>query len=317
MARLTVLSSQELESIIDRYPVGKLLSSTPMDGGLANSSVYIAAETGSYILSVCDEKEIADIVRLCSVLEELEKHDFPTTRVVRTRTGDSYLVHREKPLYLKRYIDGAVIDELSDRQLFQVGEALARLHEIPPHPSLQDRFSYGTHCFEELENVASAGAFYRWLSSCRTLIDAACMKTLPRGFVHGDLFADNMLFIDDKLAALLDFEEACCYYKIFDIGMTAVGCCAPAGLFSAAKTAALVAGYQSIRRLQPEERSSLQAHAAYGAAATAFWRFRQDNIRNPNPAMKNHYQAMKDLADQVLAIAPERFINSIFDLQER
>lgn len=316
MARLTVLSSEELEAIISRYSVGRVIRSAAMDGGLANSSAKIITETGAYVLSVCDEKEIEDIARLCSVLEYLQKHDFSTTRIVKTRTGESYIDYENKPVYLKHYIDGEVIEVLDDNQLLEVGKSLAQLHEIPPHPSLRDHFSYGAQCFDELSSVSAADPFYRWLCDCRKGIEAACSETLPRGFVHGDLFSDNMLFADNRLKALLDFEEACCYYKIFDIGMTAIGCCAPAGRFSAAQTAVLVRGYQSVRRLQPEECSSVQAHLVYGAAATAFWRYRQYNIRNPDLAMKNHYQAMKDLADQVLAVDAERFIETIFDLQE-
>ena len=121
-----------------------------------------------------------------------------------------------------------------------------------------------------------------------------------------------MLFLDGRLAALLDFEEACRYYKIFDIGMSLVGCCRLGDSFSPALAASLLAGYQSVRPLEALERQLLQTHVEYGAAATSFWRYRQYHIRYPDQQMKDHYRAMSGLAQQVGAIPPNRFTAAIF-----
>ncbi|MGI9537460.1 MAG: phosphotransferase, partial [Desulfocapsaceae bacterium] len=160
--------------------------------------------------------------------------------------------------------------------------------------------------------MVSAESYYQWLSTCRKRVEDARTEALPRGFVHGDLFFDNMVFADGTLAALLDFEEACHYYRIFDIGMTAVGCCAPGGALSLEMTAALLDGYQSIRKLEPDERRLLQLHVEYSAAATSFWRYRQYNIRNPDPGMKDHYRAMMEIAIQVSALDADLFVDRVF-----
>jgi len=312
MAQFTVLTRQEIEHILERYNLARLISFTALDGGLANSSVKIETECGRYVLSVCDEKEMDEISRLCSVLLYLEKHDFPTTRVVVTRDGESCIGYQGKPVYLKHYIDGGVVKQLGTHQLFEIGAALAGLHEIPPCPGLLERFSYGIECFDELEGRASAESYYQWLTTCRKRVEEARTEALPKGFVHGDLFFDNIVFADGSLAALLDFEEACHYYRIFDIGMTAVGCCAPGGTLSLEMTAALVDGYQSIRKLEAAERRLLQLHVEYGAAATSFWRYRQYNIRNPDPGMQDHYRAMMEIAVGVRAIDAGQFVVRVF-----
>lgn len=312
MAKFTVLTSRKIENILERYPLGRLLSFSALDGGLANSSVKIKTECGRYILSVCDEKKMDEISRLCSLLNYLEKHHFPTTRVVAARDGEHCIDFQGKPLYIKHFIDGEVVRQLTDHQLFEVGATLAGLHEIPPYPGLPERFSYGIECFDELKDSASAESYYQWLSTCRKRVEEARTEALPKGFVHGDLFFDNMVFADGSLAALLDFEEACHYYRIFDIGMTAVGCCAPGGTLSLEMTAALLDGYQSIRKLETAERRLLQLYVEYGATATSFWRFRQYNIKNPDEGMKNHYRAMMEIAIRAGAIDADLFVDRVF-----
>lgn len=312
MAYYTVLHKEEIASILEHYAIGGLRASDPLAGGLANSSTKIETESGLYVLSVCDEKDMAEISRLCTVLQCLAEHEFPTTRVIAAKDGAPFIEYQAKPLYLKRFINGQVISVLEAEQLFQVGQALARLHEIPPPAELPGHFSYGIECFDELSRDSEAASYYQWLSSCSERIKAVCTTELPRGFVHGDLFFDNLLFEDGTLVALLDFEEACNYYRVFDIGMAAVGCCAPNGTFSLALTGALVEGYQSLRPLEPAEREAFQVQVEYGAVATSFWRYRQYNVRNPDREMQDHYKAMQDLALQVKAIDPDLFSGTLF-----
>lgn len=312
MATFTVLTSELVEQIISNYPVGTLREFHPLEGGLANSSIKVVTETGTYVLSVCDEKDFSEISRLCSILNYLDKADFPTTKVIATHDGKFHLTHDGKPVYVKQYIDGGVISPLDKQHVFQVGASLARLHAISPHIELLSHFSYGVESFAELEGVPDDNDYTKWLFECREQIVRGCSNALPRGFIHGDLFFDNMLFVDGRLAAVLDFEEACEYYLIFDIGMAAIGCCVVGGQFSLDLTASLVAGYQTVRMLEPVERELLQRHVEYGAVATSFWRYRQYNVRNPDPKMKDHYRAMYDLACQVAAIDAEQFVEALF-----
>jgi len=311
MATLTVLTKELVARIISNYPVGDVRAFHPLDGGLANSSMRVLTDTGTYVLSVCDEKNFDDIGMLCSILSYLEEKQFPTTRVIAAKSGAPCLEHDGKPVYLKRYIEGEVVNPLNPEQAGEVGTALARLHAIVPHASLPNRFSYGVETFAELEEQAADHDFFSWLFQQRPQILDACPDTLPRGFLHGDLFYDNMLFADGSLKAVLDFEEACAYYFVFDIGMTAIGCCVVDGRLSLELTAAMVAGYQQERTLEPVERTLLQRHVGYSAAATAFWRYRQYNVRNPDPAMKDHYRPMYDLARQVLGIDAGVFVKAV------
>lgn len=312
MATYTVLTRELVEQIIGNYPVGTVTEFYPLDGGLANSSMKVVTETGTYVLSVCDEKDFSEVDRLCSILHYLDEQDFPTTKVIASNDGALHLVYNDKPVYLKKFIEGEVISPLDAEKTGEVGAALAWLHAIPSHPGLLDHFSYGKESFEELRGVTSDNEYLTWLFKRQQQIVAGCSDALPTGFIHGDLFYDNMLFTDNRLGAILDFEEACNYYLVFDIGMAAIGCCMIDGKFSLELTASLVAGYQRVRQLEPIERKFLQCHVEYGAVATSFWRYRQYNVRNPDPEMQDHYRVMQDCARQVAAIDPVLFVETVF-----
>jgi homoserine kinase type II len=310
MAHYTLLDKTTLETILENYPIGTPQDVTPLDGGQANSSTIFSTDSGSYVISVCDEKSFDELNLLTLTLEHLAKHGIPTTRLIRTKDDSTFVEHAGKPVYVKEFIEGTVPDSLTPEMVYQIGVALAQLHAVPPQHYLPSSFSYGIESFSEI--ISKKGTFPGWLGE-RTQYLAKCINPdLPKGLIHGDLFFDNTVFQGEKLAALLDFEEVCNYFLIFDLGMCAAGCCCPSSELSLSLTASLATGYQSVRPLSELEKELFKLHIEYGAVATAFWRYRQYNVRFPDIGKNNAHEEMRNLADQVGSLSHEDFIRQAF-----
>lgn len=311
MATYTVLRSQNISSLLKSYDLGRLLDFQVMDGGQANSSAIISTDQGKYVLSVCDEKSENEVKLLTSTLEHLNSHGFRTSRLIKTKKAADYIDYRGKPVFIKEYIKGEVETPLSPEMLFQVGRELAKLHRLPIPSNLPEQFSYGIEKFGEV--TSRDDEYPVWLRDKTRQLQRCLNNDLPRGFVHGDLFYDNILFSRGNLTALLDFEEACHYFLLFDLGMCGAGSCSTDEKLSMNSTYSLVAGYQSIRQLEKLEKELLQLHIIYGAVATSFWRFRQYNIIHPNIGKSDGYAEMMNLANHVASIPETDFYKKIFE----
>lgn len=90
--------------------------------------------------------------------------------------------------------------------------------------------------------------------------------------------------------------------------MCAVGCCSRDSKLDMERTAALIRGYQKLRKFTEKERSSLRIFIIYAATSASFWRYRQFNIIRPDPEKKDHYLEMSRLADSL-----ESMEESVFD----
>ena len=94
--------------------------------------------------------------------------------------------------------------------------------------------------------------------------------SLPRGTIHADLFPDNVFFSGDTFAGVIDFYFSCTDALAYDVAI-----CLNAwafndmGQYDLEKGAALLSGYQSVRRLEPEELDALPT-LARGAAIRFF-----------------------------------------------
>ena len=71
--------------------------------------------------------------------------------------------------------------------------------------------------------------------------------------IHGDLFADNVLFRGEKLTAVLDFEAACRGKFIFDLATAVNALCFVDSQYSLDRFRLLLHGYESVRTLSLAE----------------------------------------------------------------
>jgi homoserine kinase type II len=93
---------------------------------------------------------------------------------------------------------------------------------------------------------------------------------LPSGVIHADFFPDNVFFVRGRFAAAIDFYFACNDALAYDVAVCLVSWCFdPDGRFKPDHARALLAGYETVRPLQPAERAQL-GMLAMGAAMRFF-----------------------------------------------
>lgn len=310
MAEYTSLTSEELSALIGRFGLPEFVSCEPLKGGRANSSFLVDSGTERFVLTVCDAKTAEETQRAVRLLELMGNAGLRVPRPGRPTDGSGLVTHQGRPVLLKSYFAGVVQRELSHSHLSEVGASLARLHQIPPPADLDSRFSYGLEFFEEVVGWSRSGGFGEWLKLKREHLQPWSQLELPRGLIHGDLFWDNIVVSDDSVA-LLDFEEACHYRLVFDLGMAMVGCCFRQDQPWLPRARSLVQGYQQIRALESVECRALQDSAVYAAAATGCWRFWQYHIFAPDPAEANAHLEMQAVADAIQALPEEQFGDTV------
>lgn len=311
MATYTLLQENDIQTIARAYGL-TIHGFEAMEGGAANSSFRINATRGDFVLTVFDSKEWEEVVRLGKLLNYLDENEFSTTNPLPRLDGTFVTRYNHLPVLIKQYIRGEVHHSLTKTMLSRTGEAMAALHEIPPPDYLPVTHSYGRQTFSEVVGKGIDAEYETWLAEKHQYLMARIPKNLPRGLIHGDLFRDNLLFNDQQLRAVIDFEEACNYFFVFDIGMGIVGQCREGNRISLGKAKEFVSGYQRVRKLEKRPRESLKIFAEYAAIATSYWRFWNYNICLPTPKKKMLHRRMMQMADHIRSIPTKDFNRALF-----
>jgi homoserine kinase type II len=261
MAVYTELRKPFLDQLVDDYNFGRIGNVTGIPEGSVNSNYLLETVRGKYLLRVDEVKSESEVKREIDLLAFLRKHSFPCPQPLQDRTGRFYRDYENKCVSLFRYHEGRVIiaPRLRPSQLETIGRTLGELHVIGKgyKKGIDNRFSFERIADLYLSVRNRLPNYFRKIT--RALEDEIDYLTrylegkLPKGIIHGDLFADNLLFRGEKLTAVLDFEAACRGKFIFDLATAVNALCFVDGAYSLDRFRYVLQGYESVRTLSLAE----------------------------------------------------------------
>ena len=311
MAVYTQLRKSCLEKLASRFGLN-LRSFVHNEGGSCNSNFLLKTNKGRYMLTLVEERTVSESAVLAKLLRWLEKHRYPTTRLRKTKNNKYYRTLKGKAVFVKKYLKGKTCGALNAKQLKQAGASLARLHAVPLPATISDKLYYEDPKFEKIIGRGIDMAYEKWLKKRYAFFKKMLPTDLPKGLIHADLFADNIIFNKNKIKAIIDFEEACHYYLIYDIGMAIIGLCMMEGKIIEVKAQAFINGYQKERKLTKKEIKHLQLFMEYAAVRTSNWRIWKYHFDAPNAARKNKHREMMATAEMIRKMPKKKFLKIMF-----
>lgn len=271
MAVYTDLSAEALAELIAAYAVGDLVSAKGIADGISNSN-WLIETTGAdghcarFILTLYERRiEEDELPFFLALLDHLAAHGCAVPATIHDREGNSLRRVAGKAAALIEYLPGVSPTAPSPAQAEAVGAALAQVHlagqafagtrrdRLDPPANRDSLARCGVGRLASIDPASSAAI--GWAED----VAARWPEGLPRSVIHTDLFPDNVLMLGDRVTGLIDFYFAAEGMMAYDLAVThAAWCFDKAGqVFSPEISAALLAGYESVRTLEAEERAAL------------------------------------------------------------
>jgi homoserine kinase type II len=309
LAPYTTLSIEDIETILTPYGVKQIHSLKVLSGGSENTNYKVQTEGKILVVTVCELKTKKNATELGQLLEHLAQNNFKTSKIIRTLDNKLLTLWQGKPVMVKSFIKGDILDTLPIDLIALVGAELGRLHKVVAPKYLQNYANFGKQEFKNIKKYAPNSSFDAWLSQNLEYIQPYISPKLPQGLIHADVFSNNVVINQlHNNVVIFDFEEAVNYYSVYDIGMTIIGICAEDITINFEKVSALLKAYQRERKLLDIEINALQAFTVYAGSAMTFWRHSHFNYTKPDPNFFNHYKALQTLTDFIKQQPTDCFI---------
>jgi homoserine kinase type II len=265
LAVYTDINEIELEHFLANYNVGALLSYKGIAEGVENSNFLLHTESGSYILTLYEKRvNAADLPFFLGLMDHLAQRGISCPLPVHQRSGVSIGELAGRPAAIVTFLEGMWMRRPTVAHCRAVGEALAELHLAGEGFDLRRKNALSIGDWRPLWGNASGRAdevepgLAREVEADLVDLENHWPDALPAGICHADLFPDNVFFLGPSLSGLIDFYFACNDFWTYDLSVCLNAWCFEKDhAFNLTKGSALLAGYQSRRKLSKEEREAL------------------------------------------------------------
>lgn len=275
MALYTVLEPAALARLAAAFGLPAPDRVQPEPKGGVNSNYHLWAGGHRYFLRVNEGKGEADARFEAAVARYLAEAHFPVAELLPAASGEPFVQHEGKPVMLFAYAPGEEVarEAAGEVHCRRVGEQLGRLHDLAAGFTAERPNPYGPARLRGWLDALAPGPYdptpsIEVATGLRLLLEelqgAAALPGAPSGLVHGDLFVDNVLWIGHRVSAVLDWEMSCVAPFAYDVGVALCAFCWR-GRFETPLARALLEGYRSRRRVEPETLDALYAYTRYAA----------------------------------------------------
>ncbi len=261
MSVYTSVEPAQLEQFLTRYALGKLKDLAPITAGITNTNYYLETEHGRFVLTLYEHHSDDELDYMLGLQQHLVNRSVHCSEPVTDRRGDLFSTLNQRPAAIIHRLQGQVQQTPESRHCALVGAELARFHlagqdypGIRPNPRGIDWIIAVTDMLGATLNVRDQQLIKTTLQATRQFD----LDGFPQGAIHADLFHDNVLFVDDALGGILDFDYACSGSFVFDIAVLLNDWCIDSQYeLVASRVDATLAAYQQHRRLEAIEIEAL------------------------------------------------------------
>jgi homoserine kinase type II len=305
MAVYTHLGAEELARLIAEYDVGELVMAKGIAEGVSNSNWLVETTGGAasgtrFILTLYERRiDYADLPYFLDLLDHLAAKACPVPRTMHDRDGASFRMVEGKAAALIEFLPGVSPTRPTAAQARAVGEVLAQLHiaarDFPRSRANAMDFAASAAILDGC-GAARLATIHPDLPAMQGHAHTAAtldLAALPQSQTHTDLFPDNVLMLGERVTGLIDFYFACTGPMVLDLAVThAAWCFSADSAYQSDLGRALIAGYQSVRPLEPAERA-LFADVAKGACLRFVASRAEDWLDTPDDALVTRKDPMQ------------------------
>lgn len=314
MSVYTSLEAADIARFLKLHTQGDLVAFAGIAAGIENTNYFVTttAEDSSeahseFVLTLFETTAAENLDAYFNLMANLAAHQLPAAEPVRNRYGSFLCELKTKPAVLIKRLPGQSVGKPSESHCALVGGFLANMHLAPNNQSIEiENFrgaSWRKSIIEKLHRCCDKDEI-KFLNDSHTRMCNFEQANLPKGNVHGDLFHDNALFVNDTLTGVIDFYYAHHAAFIYDLAVTVADWCFVQnnGEIHRSNALATISGYTGVRPL-----SSLEIERWPAAMELASLRFLLSRLHDKHFPREGSLTQEKDpeVFKQLLTICQE------------
>ena len=256
MSVYTAVNIEELKIWLQDYALDNLTDYQGIKSGITNTNYFLMTAHDRFVLTLFEKNTIEDLPYFVDLMAHLAKNSFLCPKPIFKNNGTALSILKNKPALIVTCLKGKELNKPEVKHCKAVGASLAELHMKSANFTAQHQNTRDLNwikktaetLFSELPQDESL------LLREEILYQEKKNYKLPKSTIHGDLFRDNVLFLNDQVSGFIDFYYACTDYLILDVAIAVNDWCVNNdGSFDEARLNAFLDAYKKIRSFNDDE----------------------------------------------------------------
>ena len=292
MAVYTPIKKEKLSSFLENYNIGSLENFKGVLEGVENTNYKIITSQDTFILTIFEkrvkEQELPFFIELQN---HLSKKNIKCPSPISNRNDRYVNTIENKPCVLMSFLEGKKTDNSTSYHCHQIGELTAKIHLNSKDFTLTRNNGLHQKHWRDIFNKCQKskdsryGELYQVIEQELQYLDKKWPRNLPIGIIHGDIFPDNVFFIDSNVSGLIDFYFSCNDFYAYDLAITAnAWCFDKKKSFKKENFDSLLKGYQQHVNISNDEKNHFNT-LLRGAAMRFLVTRLHDQLYHPDGAM--------------------------------
>jgi len=268
MAVYTKIKNEDIDSLSRDYKINKVTEFKGIKKGIENTNYLLKTSKKKYILTIFEKRvQKKDLPFFMNLMEKLNQKKFICPRPLKNKKGGHLSIIQDKPLCIVTFLKGTDKTNLNYKNCFDIGKNIAKFHKVTSKIKLHrvnsmsfDKLGVLLKSIKFESNKISTKLKPTLSASLKNII-SQWPKKLPDGIIHGDLFIDNIFFINNKFSGFIDFYFSCNDYLMYEIAIAINALCFDkkknSFVMNIKKVKNLIDGYESIRPFSKKEKDAL------------------------------------------------------------
>ena len=282
------LTLKEANKIFKNYDLGTVLKFNRLLNGYANINFNVKTTKGIFFLRICKEKTLDEINYEHKVMIELKNINFPTAFPILKR--DKKYINKTSlgNVVLYEFMSGTT-PKVNKQTVKEIAIAVAKLNSLKNWRNFKKKNTTNLQLCESLISKFSSSKnkypeIFKYFKEETEFLSQPLKKKVPQGFVHGDIFPVNTIFLENKLKAIVDFEFICTDNLLYDMGVTINGFCFEGNRLNPKLVSLFLKEYDKIRKISSKEKELIYYYIRWGAHAMICWHI--NHLLNKKEAKK-------------------------------
>lgn len=290
------ISTIVLKEIANFFELGSLVSTRRIEQGMNNFSYFVInTQLDEFVIRILGKQTIDGVMNEYSIQKQLMDKRIVVPFMLNNSMGEFFYKKGNITATVSKKIPGRHPKHITESLSILAGKTLATFHLSVIDTKLPTNHVGWLNIYSAKNNLICLKNDTRFntLSDLINNSETIFHQNLPKGIIHGDFIAENMLLLPNKdLIAILDFDESEENILLLDIVKTITGFCVTAnGQIDIQLAKAFLNGYQKIRVITENERRHFLKALQYIIGCCAAW-FIVNNFENSAKRYLNSHKNM-------------------------